>query len=352
MRNRWRIAGPTAVGCSLLLSALPSASPARAEGGELPVPAWDRLPFAIRDGRIATVSVHTIPFEPGSRELTAPVEAALQRLVETIATDCFLTAQAIGHARPEAEAGGDAVGAQGLAQARSELVKKRLGRAGLPADAVAALSDYRFTVREAGVTLWVFRLIEGEECGGVALARAVDPPAPRPVQPKAAASRASRPVTAPPTPASPEPLPPPAAGAPVASAEILFEPRNSHLPSGAEATLKRFVNGLEKVQGYQFELAATVDGPAPDGAGPDVARRFQRWLAERRLARITEWLQRNAPFRDVRVRGTLVEGAPPGRVVVRAHLLPAQNVTGKPGAPISPREEDGSGKKDGDRDRG
>jgi hypothetical protein len=365
MGIRSRIVGPAAAGCSIVLATMAVPAPA-VMAEELPVPALDRLPFAIRDGRIARVTVRTVPFEPGRSELTPPVEAALQRLAEEVATDCFLTAEAIGHARPDLAAEGDVVEAQALARARSELVKRLLGRVGLPGDAVAALADYGFTVEETGVTLWIFRLAEGEACGEEALAHGPEPPpprpAPKPAMPLPPRLVATEPAQEPPTPAAPagpkpalaaiEPAaPPPMGGLPLATAEIRFEPRNSHFPPGAEAALKRLVQGLAKAPGYQFELEAAVGEPTPDITDPDVARHFQRWLAERRLARLTEWLQQNAPFRDVRVRGTLADD-PSGRITVRAHALPPAGVTGAPAAPISPGGADGPGGRDGDRDRG
>lgn len=315
MRKRSRIVGPAAVG-GCLLAALTPGAPARAEG-ELPVPAMGRLPFAIRDGRIAAVSTHTVPFATGSRELVPATAAALERLARSLATDCFLTAQAIGHASPEAE--GDPIEAQALAQARAELVKRLLGQAGLPADAVAALADYRFTTPASAVTLWAFRLVEGADCGGKALP-------PRPAREAAPPVAAVEPAAAPPQPVE-EPAPSPA-GPPVASAELQFEPRNSHFPPGAETALKRLVAGLGQATGYRFELEAVVGEPAPGAGSPETARSFQRWLAERRLARVGEWLERNAPFRDVEVRRSLAKGGAPGLVTVRAHALAGEGGPG------------------------
>ena len=67
---------------------------------------------------------------------TGPVPrraAALDRLVASIATDCFLTAQAIGHVRPGIPGDGETLAAHRLARARSEAVQAALVRGGLPA---------------------------------------------------------------------------------------------------------------------------------------------------------------------------------------------------------------------------
>jgi outer membrane protein OmpA-like peptidoglycan-associated protein len=354
-----RIVGTAAAGWVAFLAIIGPASPTRADGDveaapaqEAPTssaPALERLPFAIRDGRIAQVSVHVVPFEPGRRELTPSAKAALERLVAAIATDCFLTAQAIGHARPDAPGEGDTLQAHELAQARSKLVQTLLARAGLPKDAVAALADYGFSLREPRVTLWVFGLAEGEECAGKSLARDRRPtaarPEPKPTPPRAAASLA-------PSPVEPAAAPPVAAGTPLASVAIAFEAKSTFLSPDAEGALKRLVKGLGKAPGYRFALEAGLGEAAPDSADPEMARRYRRWAAERRLARVTEWLQRNAAFRSVQVQGTLSGHEPGGRVTVRVHPLQAQEAAGSPSTSTDPDRKDGPGAGHGDRGRG
>ncbi|MEZ5903601.1 MAG: hypothetical protein R3C69_00220 [Geminicoccaceae bacterium] len=50
-------------------------------------------PLILKDGRIAQVSVHTIPFATGSGELDEEAAAELDALLVPLATDCFLTAR-------------------------------------------------------------------------------------------------------------------------------------------------------------------------------------------------------------------------------------------------------------------
>ena len=144
------------------------------------------LPLAIRDGRVAQLSVHAVPFALGSSQLQPPAAEALDVLVAGVATDCFLTAQAIGHVRPGTPGEGDTLAAHRLARARSEAVQAALVRAGLPAASVASVWDYQFTTREPRVTLWVFSLPAGDDCKGTPLpgaparVAAAQPPPPQP----------------------------------------------------------------------------------------------------------------------------------------------------------------------------
>ena len=137
-----------------------------AVGEELTALAQQPLPLAIRDGRIARLTVHAVPFAIGAKEPAPATAAALDELVAGFATDCFLTAQAIGHVRPGRPGDGDTLAAHRLARARAETVQAALTRGGLPAEAVAGLWDFQFTVREPRVTLWVFSLPQGDECEG------------------------------------------------------------------------------------------------------------------------------------------------------------------------------------------
>src|SRR3954470_19995772 len=58
------------------------------------------LPLAIHDGRVAQLTVHAVPFAIGTQKLTLATAAALDELAAGAATDCFVTAQAVGHVRP------------------------------------------------------------------------------------------------------------------------------------------------------------------------------------------------------------------------------------------------------------
>jgi outer membrane protein OmpA-like peptidoglycan-associated protein len=127
------------------------------------------LPLAIHDGRVAQLTVHAVPFTIGSQELTPATVASLDELVAGAATDCFVTAQAVGHVRPGTPGDGGTLVAHRLARARAEAVKSALVRGGLPEGSVASVWDYQFSVREPRVTLWIFQLPKGEACSGMPL---------------------------------------------------------------------------------------------------------------------------------------------------------------------------------------
>ena len=88
-----RLASASALAAVALLAAAPSASAAEAV-------LLARTPLVLKDGRIAHVTVHTIGFPLGKDEPDDLARDALGALVDELATDCFLTAQAVGHVEP------------------------------------------------------------------------------------------------------------------------------------------------------------------------------------------------------------------------------------------------------------
>jgi hypothetical protein len=148
-------------------------------------------PLVLKDGRSANVSVHVLSFPPGQSVLGAANAQRLDSLSAELATDCFLTAQVIGHVG-SAEVGNDTLGAHRLARARADAVQASLIADGLPAKAIASVWDWQFMVREPRATIWVFRLTPGEDCEG----KPVDAAAPALVaraEPAPAATRVSDP---------------------------------------------------------------------------------------------------------------------------------------------------------------
>lgn len=129
----------------------------------------EATPLVLKDGRIANVSVHRIPFNLGENALDAATAEALRALIEPLATDCFLTAQAIGHVAPGAGKDGDTLSAHRLARARADHVQATLAGHGLPQPAVASVWDWQFLVERSEVTLWIFSLNVGDDCDGTPL---------------------------------------------------------------------------------------------------------------------------------------------------------------------------------------
>ncbi|MCL6609579.1 MAG: hypothetical protein K6T74_15970, partial [Geminicoccaceae bacterium] len=148
----------------------------------------------LKDGRIAHVAIWAVPFRPGATDLDPEVKVELAGLVETFATDCFLTAQAIGHVEPEAAKAGESLAAHRLARARADRIQQVMVERGLQASAIASVWDWQFLVKEPRVTVWVFRLHEGEDCEGKRLER---PAASTPAGPPGAREVPVRTATAP-----------------------------------------------------------------------------------------------------------------------------------------------------------
>jgi hypothetical protein len=154
---------------ALLAAALPVA--ARAEPIRQLLPT---TPMVLKDGRIARVQAHAIPL-PAGEVAPDPITAlAVELLIDRIATDCFLSAQMIGHGERAADAG-DPLGGHRLARDRADALRERMLARGLPGSAVASVWDWQHGLRDARVTLWTFRLLEGEDCTGEPL------PGPRPL---------------------------------------------------------------------------------------------------------------------------------------------------------------------------
>ncbi len=358
---------------------------AATRAAELTALAAQPLPLAIRDGRVARLTVHAVPFAIGAKDLQPEAAQGLDELAAQVATDCFLTAQAIGHVRPGTPGDGDTLAAHRLARARAEAVQAILVKGGLPAASVASVWDYQFSIREPRVTLWVFSLPQGEECTGARLpgiperVATADPPPPPAApaatfatpEPARSAERSPEPapgihlatpqaaptassgtaaaVVQPPTPAPAAPvLPkalvaleeatqepaPPATVAPteavvpatptepVATAEIVFEPNSSYFPRGGEAELRRLVAALPPGKGYAFELAAAVDDTAYRVGDPTKAVAYNEWLADRRQGRVADWLEQHVEVREIEVQRIFVPHDASRRVVIRAQALP------------------------------
>jgi hypothetical protein len=375
-------------------------------------------PLVLKDGRIANVTVHTIPFATGAAELDDAAAAEFEATFRPLATDCFLTAQAIGHVAPGITRDGDTLAAHRLARARADGIQKTLAGFGMPEPAVASVWDWQFLVEESQVTLWVFSLNVGDDCEGTplsvdtpvladaapaqpALPEAVSEPvaalsAPAADEPEAAAPMAAtRPAgdapaaprelqladeTAPddPTgdagpaataasvavpssaaePAGSErvaeeadeatdplataavapavattPATDPAGGVsdlqPTGEAEtvvaaideeatsatgataapelvITFDVNSSFFPAGASRQLRTFLDGLPATEPVALEVAGAVGTGDVRGASGEDAERYNAWMAERRIQRVTEWLQQNAGNRPITVTERLV----------------------------------------------
>jgi flagellar motor protein MotB len=157
-RRAMLLAGLGLIGVILAERPMQAAGPAQ--------PLLRPTPLVLKDGRIANVSIHEVPFAHGQTELTAEAGAELSALTQSVGTDCFLTAQVIGHIDSSEIAEQDSLSAHRVARSRADTVQASLIDGGLPAKAIASVWDWQFMVREARATLWIFQLTAGEDCEG------------------------------------------------------------------------------------------------------------------------------------------------------------------------------------------
>jgi hypothetical protein len=129
-------------------------------------PLLQPTPLVLKDGRIASVSIHVVPFAPGRADLGGEAAAGVAELTRAVGTDCFLTAQVIGHIGSNEVGQDDTLSAHRLARARADAVQASLIGGGLPAKAIASVWDWQFMVRAPRATLWIFQLTAGEDCEG------------------------------------------------------------------------------------------------------------------------------------------------------------------------------------------
>jgi len=397
-------------------------------------------PLILKDGRIAEVSVHVVPFQSGRPEVVPAAAGELAGITRAVATDCFLTAQVIGHVAPSEVAENDSLAAHRLARSRADAIQASLIGGGLPAKAIASVWDWQFLVPEPRATLWLFRLTEGEDCDGTPLApgtselvaeaetgtpaaqpastpqaddaatrsqpeqaaaaappATVAQPAPQPVANRAttgtppaaerdtegtaqirqaehkdaakdtaatrpepgavpagpalaeAATRremrevpatspaqtsgaesaqkppADRTTVARATPATrptPSSRPPAASAAPMAAEDglaITFATNSSYFPPGTSKQLRSLIRGIAAGERYRVVLQASVSGSdkVVGASTPEEARRYNRWLAERRVERVQTWLNENAVGADLVIEPQYLPGHEERTVVVR-----------------------------------
>ncbi len=372
------------------------------------------MPLVLKDGRIATVKVHAIPFETGADTLDDVAAETLRTLFEPLATDCFLTAQAIGHVAPGITRDGDTLSAHRLARARADSIQAALTGFGMPQPSVASVWDWQFLLHKSQVTLWVFSLTQGDDCDGTPLPRGEPALAAADGEATAATTASTEPASAPPVgsvaeaaapteaavaaPAAAESLPQPprelsvadsrgvdptpalpamieapgpdatdplataavappeaapaeprrepadataevvaeepitvaaidrdgaraagAAGAPALA--ITFEMNSSYFPGGVGRELRAFLDSLPTGGPIEIELLGAVGTSAVRGASDEEARRYNAWMAERRIERVAEWLQQNAGGRELTFAEKLVENDASRQVRLRANAV-------------------------------
>ena len=342
-------------------------------------------PLVLKDGRIARVSIHTIPFPEEAAALASGTASELKTFTRSMATDCFLTAQVIGHVDKVETSGRDTADIHRLARARADTIQQSLISNGLPAASIASVWDWQFMVQDARATLWIFQLAAGEDCGEEALhtvaqdeiaennnpigepdiQQQVSSSAktqPEPVRQhvvaaaKAAPSAVTRPIPAAAARQTTDPsgdtqikqaaAPAVEAKAPVkvtsvspsldrsdengrvvisesGALEITFATNSSYLPQGARAPLQAFLGQLSEGTSYTLQVQTTIDGdPSVSGSSSEAeAVRYNKWLADRRFERVKAWLLKNSKGTTLQIEPAEIINDGTRRVIVELNPL-------------------------------
>ncbi len=108
------------------------------------------------------------------------------------------------------------------------------------------------------------------------------------------------------------------AGADPASLAIVFANNSSYFPPGVSQKLRRLVHGLAKEQSYEVVLQSSVSGlqKVVGAETAEEARRYNKWLAERRLERVRDWFDRNGAGRELTFRQDFRQGDELRQVVI------------------------------------
>jgi hypothetical protein len=126
---------------------------------------------------------------------------------------------------------------------------------------------------------------------------------------------AIEPAAAPPA-VEPEPAPAPE------TLTITFDVNSSYLPS-LDGRLRDLASNLEPGRSYEVLLTGSVGAGDVEGQSAEEALRYNRWMAERRVDRVAEYLQKNAKVEDLSIKQDFAMNDPSRRVVVQ--VRPAQD---------------------------
>jgi hypothetical protein len=116
---------------------------------------------------------------------------------------------------------------------------------------------------------------------------------------------------------APAPVPAPAKLA------IVFDVNSSYLPANLDGRLRDLAAGLDPGHSYRIELVGSVGHPDVEGQPAEEALRYNRWMAERRMTRVAEYLQKNTKAEKLSFRQDFALNDPSRRVLVE--VLPVQD---------------------------
>lgn len=114
---------------------------------------------------------------------------------------------------------------------------------------------------------------------------------------------------------------PAAEGASTVELAVLFDINSSFLAPAAISALRDLVAELPAGRSYRLALRAALSDDRVKGAKLKEAARYNRWLAERRLDRVTAWLHQNARA-EIAVEPSFIERDSSRRVTISARPMP------------------------------
>jgi hypothetical protein len=100
---------------------------------------------------------------------------------------------------------------------------------------------------------------------------------------------------------------------------IVFATNSSYFPPGARKQLSRLLSGVDPEKRYEVAVEVAVSGATKvvGAKSPAEAALYNKWLAERRLERVQEWLLEHSNPDTVSIRPEYLADDESRRVVVR-----------------------------------
>ena len=122
-------------------------------------------------------------------------------------------------------------------------------------------------------------------------------------------------------PAAAPPVAEPAAASAAQSLAIVFDVNSSYLPDSLDGRLRDLAARLEPGRDYEVELVGSVGNGDVEGKSAEEALRYNRWMAERRMTRVAEFLQKNAKAGDLTIKQDFALNDQSRRVLVEVRPL-------------------------------
>jgi hypothetical protein len=100
---------------------------------------------------------------------------------------------------------------------------------------------------------------------------------------------------------------------------ITFATNSSYFPPGTSRRLASLLGNMAAGGSYRVQLEVGVSGSdtVVGATSPEEAKQYNRWLAERRMSRVREWLDENASDRKLEIEPAFQADDNSRRVVVR-----------------------------------